>query len=273
MGEADATEAAAPAPRNVEVNAYAIAATLSPKELATRLGRPPALRVSKVHALLCYEPSASYVVIHDFGAIVFFDVPEAERRRVLDVLTTHVKDEPRSQSVEDFTIRVEPGAVPTAKFDRLIVGELTPAVAEVVAHVIGQSVGMEYYESDVDGILAKIDAFTAQVATQGRFRGALRDLTRFIGTAMRLRNRVVTTLALLDDPAATWDDEALHGVYRGLRSSFAIEDRYVALDRKVSMIQDSLEMMVDLTRHTRSMVLEVGVFLLILFEVVLFLFK
>jgi uncharacterized Rmd1/YagE family protein len=259
--------------RTVEVFAYAIATTVSPKELATRLTRPTALRVSKVHALFCYEHKTSYVVVHDFGAIVFFDVDAEERRRVLSVLSAFVKDEPRPQSVEDFTIRVEPGAPVTAKFDRLIVGELTPAVAEVVAHVIGQSVGMEYYEADVDGILAEIDAFTGQVATQGRFRGALRNLTKFIGTAMRLRNRVVTTLALLDDPAATWDDEALHGVYRGLRVSFAIEDRYAALDRKVSMIQDSLEMMVDLTRHSRSMVLEVGVFVLILLEVLLFLFK
>ncbi len=86
---------------------------------------------------------------------------------------------------------------------------------------------------------------------------------------MAMRTRVVHTLALLDAPALTWDSETLDRLYRALRASFEIEDRYRALDHKLGMIQDNLELLVDLSRRARSFALEVLVVVLIATELVL----
>ena len=165
---------------------------------------------------------------------------------------------------------IEAGAAPKARFDGVTVDSMTPAIAEVIAHVIGQSVAMEYYESDVDRILERIHDLVGQVAKLGRFHGGLRNVSRFLGTALHLRNRVVFTLALLDPPSSTWDDESLDRLFRELRTVFSLDERYRSLDHKLSMIRDSLALIADLTQQRRSMYLEIGIFVLILLEVVLF---
>src|SRR5262249_23598492 len=106
-------------------------------------------------------------------------------------------------------------------------------------------------------------------ADSGRFRARSRELLSFVGRGMVTRTQVIHTLALLDAPAATWDDETLDRLHRELRVSFAIEDRYRGLDHKLRMLQDNLELLLDLTRHTRSIVLELAVIVLIATELVL----
>ena len=182
-------------------------------------------------------------------------------------------DEVRPPLAEEFAVVVDPTQRSSAGFDRIVLKELSVEAVELVALVVGQSVGMEYYENDVDRILARIDAVATKLAASGRFRGNVRELTRFIGEGMVLRNRVIHTLALLDAPLLAWDDETLDRVYRELRTSFAIDERYRALDQKLSMIRDNLELIVDLARHKRSLWLEVSVVLLIALEIMLALLK
>lgn len=109
-----------------------------------------------------------------------------------------------------------------------------------------------------------------QLEQMGHFRGRVRDLLRLVGLGMTLRNRVVRTLSLLDSPALTWDVEELDRLHRDLKQSFSIEDRYRALDHKLHMIDDNLELLVDLAQQKRSLFLEILVVVLIAIEVVLF---
>lgn len=259
--------------QKISVHAYAIADTIPLRTFSASLGAEvKEVQASKTHRIFHYDKE-QYLVAHDFGAIVFFDVPQSERERVLGVLYSVVGPESRPASVEDFSIAVSADARPTAQFNCIVVDQFSPRLAELVALVIGQSAAMEYYENDMDRILARIDAIANDLAKHGRAKSSIRRLTRFIGEGMQLRNRVIFTLALLDAPALTWDDEVLDRVYRELRAVFSIEDRYRALDHKLSMIRDNLELIVDLTQSKRSLFLEVGVVLLIALEIVLILYK
>jgi uncharacterized Rmd1/YagE family protein len=139
-----------------------------------------------------------------------------------------------------------------------------------VAFVIGQSVAMEYYEEDVDAILVRLQRVAGGLQERGRFRVGSKELLKLVGRGMSMRNRVVHTLALLDSPEQAWNDELLDRLYRELRMSFGIEDRYRALDHKLQMIGDNLELFVDLTQHRRSMAIEWLIVSLIAIEVILF---
>jgi uncharacterized Rmd1/YagE family protein len=257
----------------VDVRAFAIASTIPVADFVGKLA-PAAktIRSSKTHATLEYGPR-QLVVVHDFGAIVFFGIDEAERQRTLRALVELEPKESRPPLVEDFIVVIDPTQSTSVGFDRMLLPQLSVPSVELVALVVGQSAAMEYYENDVDRILARIDAIATELAATGRFTGKLRPLTRFIGEGMVLRNRVIHTLALLDAPLLTWEDETLDRVHRELQIAFAINDRYRALDQKLSMIRDNLALIVDLVRHKRSLWLEICVVALILLEVVLFIVK
>lgn len=255
------------------IDAFAIASTVPVKQLESYFP-PEAQRVksSKTTLLLCYGES-SWAVAHDFGVLVFIGVGKDERDRVMARLLTDCRNENRPPLEESFLVELQPGSTPSARFDRVVLSQLDAQSAELVALAVGQSIGMEYYEDTVDGLVVQLESASERLAGTGRLSDKSRELLRFIGRGMAIRTQVVHTLALLDAPALAWDDEGLDKLYRDLRASFAIEDRYRALDQKLGMIQDNLELFVDLSQHQRSVLLEVAVIVLIAFEIVMAFFR
>jgi uncharacterized Rmd1/YagE family protein len=254
----------------VAVEAFAISATLGTPAIDALF--PPGaerVKVTKTHVIARLENSG-WAVAHKFGAIVFIGVTETERKTRLDRLLAAVSEN-KAPFRESFLVEVAPDKTPSALFDRVRVVELSVREVELVGLVIGQSVAMEYYEEDVDGLVAQILTMSRALASTARFESKGKNLIRFIGRGMETRNLVVGTLSLLDAPSSVWDSEVLDRMYRELRTAFAIEERYRALDHKLDMIQDNLALFVDLTRHRYALVLEIIVILLIAGELLLLL--
>jgi len=255
----------------VAVCSLAVAATIQPR-MADALFAPEAERVRLTKTLLVvrYGPR-SWAVAHDFGALVFVGVPADERARVTKALLSHVVHEPRAPLEETFAVEIDPAAAPAVKFDRVVVPELDARVVELVSLVVAQSVAMEYYEGDLDALVAALEQRSRLLATEGRLRGSVRELNRFIGQGMTMRSQVIHTLSLLESPGATWENEGLDRLYRGLRTGFEIEERYRALDHEIRIVQDNLALLVDMVRQRRYTLLEVTVAVFVVFETLLFL--
>ena len=260
--------------RVVPVHAYGIAATLRPKEIVDHIGAGPddAVKVTKTHAVV-RRGRESWMVIHDFGAIVFFDVPQADRDQVLARVIGRVGPEPHPPLLDDYLLEVKPGSVPQVSFDRAVVPDLDTPVLELVSLVLAQSVAMDYYEEDVGDMTGRVDQLANHLATRGRLAGRERLVLRFIGNTMVTRTQILTTLSLLDAPSITWEREDYDRLYRALRLTFEIEDRYRTLEHKLRMVQDNLALIVDLVQHRRAAILETMVVILILLELVLAVFE
>jgi uncharacterized Rmd1/YagE family protein len=254
----------------VPVRAFAVSATVQPRTLQTLFAEDAdRVRLTKTIVVARYGPT-SWAVAHDFGALVFIGIDPAECSRVMTALVKEVGEEPRPPVEESFAVEIAPGATPGVKFDRVVVAELDVRVVEILALVLAQSVAMEYYEGDVDAIVAQIEMRSKRLAEVGALRGSARALLRFIGQGMSMRSQVIHTLSLLDSPGATWDSEPLDRLYRGLRSAFEIEERYRALDHELRIVQDNLALMVDMVRQRRYTFLEVTVAVFVAVETLLF---
>jgi uncharacterized Rmd1/YagE family protein len=79
---------------------------------------------------------------------------------------------------------------------------------------------------------------------------------------------VLSVLHLLDKPDATWDDPVMDRIYADLRAEFDLVDRYAALESKLRGVQESLELILDVARDRRLVLLELAVVLLIVLEVI-----
>ena len=251
--------------------AYSFASTPSPKELAAILGGE-GLRVTKTFVIA--KPAAvQWIVGYDFGALVFVGVPDAERKATVDRALSKMGPEPHPPLEDSLPIEVKEDALVEVRFDRVLVPALTDAVVEVLALALAQSVGMEYYEEDVDRLVSRVRKATDSLAETGRQKGSVREMRRFIGSGMSTRNQVIFTLALLDTPQLAWDDEKADKLYRGMRALLEIDDRYRALDHKLTIVQDTFELLGDLTQERRSWYLEILVAALVGAEVLLFIYQ
>jgi uncharacterized Rmd1/YagE family protein len=254
----------------VPIRAFAVSATVQPRDVAA-LFAPEAerVRVTKTFAVARYGPT-SWTVVHDFGAVVFFGGEAAECDRVMKALLAKLGEQPRAPLEESFAVELTAAAAPSVKFDRVVVAELEPRTVGLISLVVAQSVAMEYYEGDLDALIAALVERSRRLEREGALHGSARELMRFIGRGMTMRSEVIHTLSMLDSPGATWESESLDRLYRDLRSAFEIEERYHALDHESRIVQDNLALLVDIVRQRRYTILEVTVAVFVVAETLLF---
>jgi uncharacterized Rmd1/YagE family protein len=256
------------------IRAFAISATVQPRLVEALFAEDAErVRLTKTIALARYG-ATGWAVAHDFGALVFIGVDKAECERVMQALIKQLGEEPRAPALQEtFAVEIAPGASPSVRFDRVVVGELDSRAVEIISLVVAQSVAMEYYEGDVDALVHTLEQRSRTLATSGTLHAGAREMLRFVGRGMLMRSQVIATLSLLDSPGATWENEALDRLYRGLRAAFEIEERYRALDHELRIVQDDLGLMIDMARSRRSTLLEAAVVVLIILELAAMVFQ
>ena len=250
----------------IRVSAYAMRANVPIHEFVQAIALP-ILTSDRKHVVLGGE--GRFVIAHDFGALVLVGDVGALEKKALDCWSKLAGPQERKPTTEDFKIAVEPGVRPDARFDRLLVPEINVPIIDIVALVVGQSVALEHVEVEVDEMLGLLERHALSLRERGRFRASRRELLRLIGSGMALGNRAVFTLAVLDAPLASWNDELLDRVHTGLQHAFGIGERYRAVDHKLTKVQGSLELMVDMLQSRRALFLEGVVILLIALEIAL----
>ena len=228
---------------------------------------PEARRTS--HELWYTTPSGGTVFVYPFGAMVLYDVPETEREAHTARLRAAHPGLTDANAVEQFTVREEPVAHPDIRDGVLVMTRLGFEAASVVAMTLAQSVAMDYYERIVDAMFSRTDHLVDRLEQKGRGPFATKPLHRFIGAAIGTRNEVLSVLHLLDKPDAVWDDADADRIYRELRAEFDLADRYQALELKLRSVQEALELVLDMSRDYRLVLLEITVVLLIVAEIVL----
>lgn len=247
--------------------AFGFATTFKPRDVA-RSFTGATLRPSKTQIAADYGDDR-VAVAFDFGAVVFVNVPAEERTRVLGSLTSSVAtEEPHPPLEEDFLVEVRDGP-PAVRFDRVVVPALDAGTVDVVTLLLAQSVAIDYYEEDLQAILADLQRRTDKMAKSGRLPGSPRDLARFVAGSIATKNQFIAALAVLDKPAATWESERLDKLYRELREMLEIDDRFRALEYKLRTIQETLELFLDLNHTRRALLLETTIVVLIVIEIAL----
>ncbi len=207
------------------------------------------------------------VFIYPFGAIVFRDLPPDARAREVTRLRAARAGLTATTVVEELTVREDPGRKPDVADGALTLDHLSPQRASIVALTVAQSAAMEYYERIVDEMFGRTDRMVHRLETRGTVPFRVKPMHRFIGAAVGTRNEVLTVLHLLDKPDEAWDDPGMNEIYDELRAEFDLVDRYQALELKLRSIQEALELVLDVARDRRLVLLEAAVVILIVLEI------
>jgi uncharacterized Rmd1/YagE family protein len=201
---------------------------------------------------------------------VFHDMGQAGREAELLRLRRALPSLSDAQVMrEDFSVREVANTRPDLNDGALLVDQLNFERASVIALTVAQSSAMEYYERIVDQMFTETDRIVQKVEKVGTMPLTTRPLHRFIGAAIGTRSEVLSVLHLFDKPDAAWDDPAVEKIYEELRAEFDLVDRYQALELKLRSVQEALELVTDIARDRRLVLLESSIVLLIVFEIVL----
>lgn len=225
------------------------------------------------HELRLPVTAGGEIFLYPFGVVVFRNVPPEAREAELARLRAARPRLTLKVVREDFSVREEEGERIGLAGGVLTVDRLTPPRAGIVAQTVSQSAAMEYYERIVEDLFARTAVLVSRLETRGTVSMRTLPLHRFIGEAVSTRSEVLSILHLLDKPDAVWEDPAMDRIYEDLREEFDLGDRYEALESKLRGVQEALELVLDVARDRRLVLLEVAIVVLIVGELLLSLLR
>ena len=259
-------------PQNTyRLKAAHVAEKLKLKEIREKCSPLPVEDFSNYEMVIKYDHN-SYAFLYNYGSVVFFNVLEPLQERLLSVLRETKEGAKIGDTTDVFIVEERKdldSSVNQVYFDRVVLGRLTYSKIKMICMLVAESAALEYYDILIENLLERATEFTKKLEKQGKFLESNEDLLKFVGLCLSTKQEIIANLYIVDSPDETWENAELDKLFHDLKLMFEIDVRYRALEYKSKIIQESIEVISDLVRSKREVILELTVILLIAFEVVM----
>lgn len=150
---------------------------------------------------------------------------------------------------------------------KIVLKEYSLITLIIIAHVVSQSVALELYEKKLSDYYERSRHLIDSADTFSIFKRT--KLSRFAKQLVLIRHDMLIDLYLLDKPNILWDNEAAEILYNKLANILELKDRFDIVEYKLNSIKDDIIMVMDLTNHNHSSLLEWIIIILILIEIIM----
>ena len=155
---------------------------------------------------------------------------------------------------------------------RIRLREATPERLLLTATVLARSVVLARDESRIDEAFDRIEPLVNDLRTFGRAGLSIKRVMQHIGGVLATRHLVVGRAQISEKPDLLWDHPELDRLYSRLEAEFELGDRARAIERKLEVIGDAADALLNLVQDKRTYRLEIAVVVLIGLEIVVNLF-
>jgi required for meiotic nuclear division protein 1 len=208
-----------------------------------------------------------YIYVFKYGVVCFLNFDAIEITGFLQIITPYCKNYLGESLKEEFLIKT--GARETKiGYSRIEIEEPQIEVLRLIMLNVSQSVALDYYSELTTKLLEEANFHTQILEQKGRLNISGRNLKRYIGKTLILKNRIVENLYIFDSPPETWEDEKLNKIDVDLKRTFDLQERTRNISEGLGIVKENLDLFKDLLQYRHSSVLEWIIIALIFVEVV-----
>jgi len=211
-------------------------------------------------------------VLLGYGVVVLFNLEPVEKAAFLSQLSSQVHDcfsNPETEEVEVHLNIVESERV---KEGKILLHELSVERLQIVADILAKSVVLSHYEVSIAAVFDQIEPFAASLQRENRSRRQSRELLRQLGTTLLVQHKIVGRVEIIDKPELLWESPQLENLYLRLEDEYEIRERHNALERKLELITQTAQTVLEFMQHSSSQRVEWYVVILIVVEILLSLY-
>ncbi|MBY9063630.1 RMD1 family protein [Sphingomonas yunnanensis] len=220
------------------------------------------------------ELGGSCAFVFRYGAVVLVGATSEEEARILAQVAPHAVDPPTSPEIETARVELRDDGDETVSADgRIRLREATPERLLLAATVLARSVVLARDEMRIEDAFDRIEPLLVDMREHGRAHLPIRQIMRQIGSVLSAQHRVVGRARIGEKPDLLWEHPELDRLYGRLEAEYELGDRTRTIERKLEMLGDSAEWLLDLVQDKRSLRLELSVVALIAFEVAIGLYE
>lgn len=211
-------------------------------------------------------------VVFRWGAVVLFHVAPLEEVALLEQLRRLVGEPLAKPEQEDAEVRVVADKPEGVEASVIQVSAFTLERLQVVAEILGRSVALARSEAQVKENVAAIESWARGLEKTGTGGLLERQLKRHLGATLLIQHAMAARVEIGEKPDLLWDRSDLERLYARLEDEYELKERDRVLDRKLALITDTAETLLNIVANKHSNRLEWYIIGLILFEIVLTLF-
>jgi uncharacterized Rmd1/YagE family protein len=216
---------------------------------------------------------AGISIILRFGAVVFFNQTEAERKAFLERLMPFV-DRAYPQPLHDtLEIRVDPEGKDSLCADCVVIVRPNVERLQLIAETLAKSLILDLYEERLASAFDHIEPMAQRLRSRLGRRWRLSELTDQIGLSLLTEHHMVGRVETKEKPELLWEHPELEGFHLRLFDEYELDERSVALEQKLDLITRTVETLLRLEESRRSLRAEWYIILLIVVEILLTLYE
>ena len=205
------------------------------------------------------RPGGLVVFAFRWGAVVMVGATpeqEAELRAELQARVSHSLEQPVIESA-----RIQnSGAGDGIDVNGVVqLSDFSIPRLAVLAETLAKSAALTQQETILAQTLDSMEPVVAGLRSQGRITVSSRALLRLVGAALAARSHAAARIQPDDKPGLLWDHAELEGLHLRLAEEFELSDRSAALDRKLTLIGETVETLLALIESRRSRTLEIAI--------------
>lgn len=212
-------------------------------------------------------------VLFRYGVVVLFGLEPMEEASFLGHLAPFVHHPLPQPELEEATIRVRLGQREGVALDAIVIDRISVDRLQLVADILAKSVVLAYYEHEISDTFVHIEPLAVHLQEKGRGWRKSRELLHYIGGALLTQHRTVGRVEIMEKPEILWEHPELERLYQRLSEEYELRERHFALDKKLSLISNTANTLLDLLHTRRSLRVEWYIVILIVVEIILTLYE
>lgn len=253
----------------IKIEAIQIAEAFNIKKLRTEYGIE-AHSSSPSEIFYTLNDKKRYLYIFDYGVVVLANYTALEKKELINFVENYATTSVDLDLFEEYQIEIDSNISKVViKNDYVSVPYVDPSVLRIIMLNIAQSVALDYYEALTDDLITSSKKYIQELEHRGKLSISKKNLLKYIGKVLNVKNSIVDNLYILDDPNLVWDNEELHLLNRHLKANFDINPRFKDLDYRLDIVEDNLKLFTDVLNVRESSRLEWIVIILIFLEIMI----
>lgn len=148
-----------------------------------------------------------------------------------------------------------------------------PQVKLAISYGLAQSIKLEEFEEAIQGVIKRNNHLPEEIANKGKISLSRKSILKRMGEIFIARRSINLNMEYLDLPEFFWRNPNLEEYYLMTSKFLDIENRVSALNQRLDVLQELLDILNTQVMHIHSSWLEGIIIVLIFVEIVMSLFQ
>ncbi|WOL00673.1 hypothetical protein Cni_G09386 [Canna indica] len=242
--------------RFIPVKAYFLCTSIDLRSLQAQNAFnvvPPTSRATNYVVLRYYDPHVMeagflnesvchYMMVFHYGSVVLFNVSDHEADGYLKIVEKHASGLLSDMRKDDYAV-VEKPTLETwmeGGLDYITLKTLSIDGIRTIGSVLGQSIALDYYIRQVDGMVAEFTDINRGLEKTGTFTMERKKLFQLVGKANSNLADVILKLGLFERSDIAWKNANYAQIWEYLRDEYELTQRFGNLDFKLKFVEVNL---------------------------------